>query len=204
MLLCLAACETIQPPCEPRPKGNPVYVVGQGWHAEIGIPVEQLGPHLSAFRKTFSGAKVLMFGYGKKTFFTAPADDISEYILGPVPGPAAIHVVGLSVTPLEAYPEGSTVVLRTTREGSRALAEYVWSDLAKDDAGKLVFLSRSSDPDGLFYGAVSEYNLFHTCNTWTADALEKAGLPVSGDSVVFSGQVMDQVEEAAEAQCKAN
>jgi hypothetical protein len=66
-----------------------------------------------------------------------------------------------------------------------------------------MIVAPSTDPDGLFYAAQSEYNLFHTCNAWTADALHEAGLPISGDNVIFSGQVMSRVDEAAESQCQS-
>ena len=205
LLLCsaLSACGTVPSDCAPPAKGDVVYVVGQGWHAELGIPVVQLDKNMQYFKKVFHGARVIMFGYGKRTFFTAQAHSLNEYILGPVPGPAVIHAVGLYVTPLEAYPPEDTVVLALPPGGSHALSQYIWNDFVKGANGKPAFVSRSSDPDGMFYDSVSEYNLFHTCNTWTAEALQAAGLPVSGDNVVFSGQVMDRVDAAAESQCGA-
>jgi hypothetical protein len=201
LALILSACSSTSPPCVPIVKGDVIYVVEQGWHAEIGIPVEELDENLRFYRKVFSGARVIMFGYGKKTFFTAPPDTISEYFLGPVPGPAVIHVVGLRVTPVKAYPLGSTVVLTLPPGGARALSTYIWGDLAKDTAGKPMIVAPSTEPDGLFYAAESGYSLFHTCNTWTTDALHAAGLPVSGDGVIFSGQAMDRVNEVAASQC---
>jgi hypothetical protein len=180
-----------------------VYVVGQGWHAEIGIPLEELNEDLSFYRKVFSGARVILFGYGKKTFFTASPDTISEYFLGPIPGPAVIHAVGLRVMPTMAYPPEDTVTLALPQGGAQALSAFIWNDLAKDLAGKPMVVGPSTDPEGLFYAAQSEYNLFHTCNTWTVDALHEAGLPVSSDNVIFSGQVMSRVDEAAESQCRS-
>jgi hypothetical protein len=179
-----------------------VYVVEQGWHAEIGIPVEELGKDLAFYREVFSGARVIMFGYGKKTFFTAPPDTISEYFLGPVPGPAVIHVVGLRITPLKAYPPEDTVTLALPPGGSQALSAYIWKDLAKGASGKPIMVAPSTDPAGLFYAVESEYNPFHTCNTWTADALHAAGLPLSSENIIFSGQVMARVDETAENQCR--
>jgi hypothetical protein len=200
--LFLSACSSVAPPCAPAAAGDVVYVVEQGWHAEIGIPVEELDKNLRFYRRVFPGARVIMFGYGKKTFVTAPAETLSEYFLGPVPGPAVIHVVGLRVMPPEAYPPESTVTLALPPGGSRALSEYIWKDLAKDASGKPVVVAPSTDPDGLFYAAQSEYNLLHTCNTWTADALHASGLPVSGGNVIFSGQAMARVDDVAASQCR--
>ena len=198
----ISACSSAMEPCPSLPAGEVVYVVEAGWHVEIGIPVEELGDGLAVYRTIFPGARVLMVGYGKQTFFTAPPDAISEYFLGPFPGVAVIHVVGLNVTPVEAYSPGETVTLMLPPGGARALSNYIWQDLSKDKSGEPEEVARSTDPDGLFYAAQSEYNLFHTCNTWAAEALHEAGLPVSGDGVIFSGQVMAQVNAAAESQCR--
>jgi hypothetical protein len=179
-----------------------VYVTGQKWHTEIGIPVEELGSDLRFYRDIFPGARVIMFGYGKKTFFIAPAGTLSEYLLGPVPGPAAIQVVALKVTPAEAYPPENTITLILPPGGSRALSAYIWNDLAKNNLGKPLIVAHSTNPSGLFYAAQSEYNLFHTCNTWAIDALHEAGLPLSGEGVVFLDQAMTRVHEAAESQCR--
>jgi hypothetical protein len=189
-------------PCTPNTAEDVVYVVGQGWHAEIGIPVEELNHDLAFYRKIFPEARALMFGYGKKTFFTAPPDAISEYFLGPFPGPAAIHVVGLNVMPVDAYSRENTFTLRLPPGGAQALSAYIAKDLSRDKSDRPEEIAHSTDPDGLFYAAQSEYNLFHTCNTWTADALHDAGLPVSGDGVTFSEQVMTQVAAAAKSQCE--
>ena len=202
VILFSSGCSSVSSPCLPPIKGDVVYVVGRGWHAELGIPVEELSGDLAFYRKVFSGARVIMVGYGKQTFITAPPDDMSEYFLGPVPGRAVIQVVGLRVTPLEAYDPEDIIVLSLPPGGAKALSAYIGKDLAKDAFGKVEILSHSTNPDGLFYKANSEYNLLHTCNTWTADALHEAGLDISSDGVIFSDQVMGRVTRAALAQCQ--
>ena len=198
----VSACASLPPVCKRPAEDDVVYVVGEGWHAEIGIPVTELDGGLEFYRNVFPGARVLMFGYGKRTFITAPPNTFSEYILGPVPGPALIQVVALKVTPPEAYPPENTVTLALPPGGHKALSKYIWQDLLKDTSARPQIVSRSNDPIGLLYAANSEYNLFHTCNTWTADALHAAGLTISGDEVIFSGQVMTRVNRVAEDQCQ--
>jgi uncharacterized protein (TIGR02117 family) len=199
----VSACSTItRPSCPPPLTGDVVYIVGQGWHAEIGIPIEELDENMLFYRSIFPSARVIMFSYGKKTFFIAPPETVSDYLLGPFPGSAVIQVVGLSVTPTEAYPPENTITLFLPSNGSRSLSAYIWKDIVKDGSGKPLMVAHSTNPTGLFYAAQSEYNLFHTCNTWAADALHNAGLSVSGNNVIFSNQVMSRVVEAAGEQCK--
>ena len=204
ILFLVSACSTVTQNWTPPDKNNVVYVVGRGWHTDIGIPVQELDKNLAFYAKIFPGAKTIMFGYGKKTFVTAPPDTIGEYFLGPVPGPAIIHVVGINVLPTEAYPPEDTYTLALPLEGKKALSAYIWNDLAKDEQGKLKFIGNSHAPQGLFYAANSEYNLLHTCNTWAVDALQAANLPISGDGVIVSGQSMARVSDLAESQSQFN
>ncbi|MGD0960871.1 MAG: DUF2459 domain-containing protein [Methylomonas sp.] len=202
--LAVSACGSAERiSCQPPLTGDVAYIVGQGWHAEIGIPVEELDDNMAYFREVFPNARVIMFSYGKKTFFIAPAATLSEYVLGPFPGAAVIQVVGLSVSPTTAYPPENTVTLRLPPNGGQSLSAYIWKELVKDGSNKPQIVARSTEPTGLFYSARSEYNLLHTCNTWVADALHNAGLPISGDNVVFSNQVMTRVIDVAGEQCQA-
>jgi hypothetical protein len=203
LVFAVSACASAapSPSCPPPISGDLVYVVEEGWHVEIGLPVEELGENLAFYQDIFDGARIIMFGYGKQTFITAPPETISEYFLGPFPGPAVIQTVGLRITPPEAYLSGKTVTLALPPGGAQALAAYIWNDLAKDEAGRPRIVAHSHNPEGLFYAAQSGYNLLHTCNTWAADALAAAGLPISGDNVTFAHQVMLRVDKAAEAQC---
>src|SRR5262249_45103518 len=100
------------------------------------------------------------------------------------------------------YDPENTVTLALPPDGAHQLSTYIWEDLAKDDRGAPQIVGPSTDPDGLFYAAASEYNLLHTCNTWAAEALHAAGFLVSGDDVIFPHQVMTQVGETAESQCR--
>jgi len=201
--LTVSACGSVaRPLCPPSMTGDVVYIVGQKWHVEIGIPVEELDENMSFFRKVFPSARVIMFSYGKKTFFIAPAHAVTDYLLGPFPGPAVIQVVGLSVTPVEAYLPENTATLLLPANGGHSLSAHIWKDIVKDASGKPKMVAYSHNPAGLFYEAQSEYSLFHTCNTWVAEALHDSGFSVSSDNVIFSSQIMARIAETAVEQCK--
>ena len=187
----------------PTPDENTVFVVSRGRHVEVKLPASQLSGALAVYRDIFPGARTVMFGYGKRTFLTAPPDTISEYLLGPVPGPAAIQVTGLAATPIEAYPPEATRPLELPPGGARALSAFIADDLARDRAGEPQLLGPGPFPGSLFFGATSGYSLAHTCNTWAANALAAAGLPISADGVLFSGQVVKQVAVVKTGQCLA-
>jgi hypothetical protein len=175
--------------------------VEHGWHAEFGLPLQELDPDFGFLKKLFPSASVLLIGYGKRTFITAPPDNISEYFIGPVPGPSVVQVVGLNAKPTEIYPTGDVVALPLEKNELKTLLDYIWSDFLQDDKGQPVLVSRGTNPEGLFYAARSEYNLMHTCNTWTAKGLHQIFPAFTDQYIVFSGQVMTQVNDLAQKQC---
>jgi Protein of unknown function (DUF2459) len=47
-------------------------------------------------------------------------------------------------------------------------------------------------PGSGYFNAVPRYSAFHTCNTWAAEALKAAGLPVRSRGVALAGQLWRQ------------
>jgi hypothetical protein len=205
LLAPLAACSLPEIPCASQPAAQEqVYVVDDGWHIQLGLPADRLEGPLAVFRDTFPGARTILFGYGKRTFITAPARSLTEYLLGPIPGPAVIEVNAISVTPPEAYDPSDVIALALPPGGTHALADFIWSDMERDSTGSARLVTYKQSRGSLFYAAISGYSLAHTCNSWAALALHAAGLPISAEDAVFSGQVMSRAADAAISECRAS
>ncbi len=179
--------------CPHAPQDQAVTVFSRGWHTEIGIPAAALHGKLALFKQVFPGARTVVFGYGKRTFMSAHADKLAEYLVGPVPGPALIEAIGLNTTVEAAYGARDQASVVLPPAGESALEDFIWDDLEKDRAGQPKLVGPGAFQGSLFYAAISTYTLGHTCNAWVAQALHAAGLAISADSVVFSGQVMGRM-----------
>ena len=222
VLLC--ACTGASPPaCPPAARPAPVaWVISQDWHTEIGLPASELSGRLASFRTVFPGASALVFGFGKRTWMTARVESPAELLMGPFPGPAVIEVVGLRVEPALAF-GGSEVIRLKLRPGQLArLSDFLWDSFGKAQVGGKAqpggkaqaggkaragedgavgprLVSQGLFPGSLFYAASRGYGPLHTCNSWTAEALGAAGLPVRARGVVFAGGVLDQVARLGQA-----
>ncbi len=202
LLLLPAACAAPSfPPCAAPPGGPVAWVIDQGWHTEVAIPAAQATGPLAAFRDVFPGAAALSFGFGKRTFFTAKTETLSEYLLGPFPGPGAVQVTGLGAFPPQAY-ASPVVTLALPDGGAERLAAFLWESVAPARDGGPRLIAEGHFPGSAFYAAARGYALGYTCNTWTADALGHAGLPVATD-VSLAGATMRAVARVTGA-CRAN
>jgi hypothetical protein len=194
----LSACSGPPPPvCAPRAEtGAQIFIISRGWHVELALPAMELAGPLAVFRQVFPTATALSFGYGKRTFLTAPPNTPSEFLLGPFPGPSLIQVTGLSKQPDAAYPRGEVTRLTLTAVGVRAMEDYIWQDIEHSADGTPHLIGPGRYPGSLFYAARSEYTLLHTCNSWAADTIHAGGAAMSGEDVVFSGQVVARAAAA--------
>lgn len=184
--LALAGCALPPPaPCAAVPDGPLAWVVDQGWHTEIALRAEDLSGPLADLRTPFPGAETLVFGFGKRGFMLAEAGEIEELLLGPLPGPGVIQVRGMAAPPSLAWP-GRAIALPLPERGLDRLRAFLWNSIAADAAALPLH-------DSLFYEAARGYSLLYTCNTWTAEGLRQAGLPVRPEGVVLARAVLAQL-----------
>ena len=75
MRLIALACLALLGGCAalpPVPDGEArLYVVGRGWHTDIGLPVDEIHGPLASLEKGFPGVRYMVFGFGERQFYMA-------------------------------------------------------------------------------------------------------------------------------------
>jgi Protein of unknown function (DUF2459) len=198
----LCGCAAKPPPCSstPLPRHDVVYVVRHGWHTDIAIPSDELRGNMTIFQRIFPGLKFLVVGFGKRTFMTAPVQTSGDLVVGPFPGDGIILATGLNAPPDVAYNDGISATLDLPPGGAERLSDFIWNTL-KTDNGAPVELRPGFFPGSIFYVTQTRYAGTRTCNTWTADALQAAGLKINPAGDVFSWQTMAQAEDFSGRVC---
>jgi uncharacterized protein (TIGR02117 family) len=189
----------VKPYAGSAPQTEVIYVISGGWHTELGLPLEALSGSLAALKPDFPSARYLVFGWGARDYYMAKKADIGDLLRAAASGPAIMLVIPLEIPPVAFFGASNVAVLRAAREGTQRLSEFLWDYLAVDKEGPPRRIGAGPYPQSLFYASTGTYNLGHTCNTWTAEALRVAGLPVSAAGVVFASQVLDQLPPILEA-----
>jgi uncharacterized protein (TIGR02117 family) len=196
LLLALAGCAAT-PPLAGDPGAPPlteaVYVIAGGWHTEIGLPTQLIRGPLASMKQAFPRARYLVFGWGARAYYMARDPGIGDLLRATIPGPAVMLVIPLEVPPENLFGAANAMVVRVSQNGLDRLSQFLWDQLAKDPEGMPTPAGAGSYPQSVFYVATGTYKLSYTCNTWTAEALHLAGLPVTATGVVFAGQVLDQL-----------
>jgi uncharacterized protein (TIGR02117 family) len=170
-----------------------VYVVAGGWHTEVALAVDEISGALARLVAAFPGAQYLIFGWGARDYYMARNPGLGDLLRAAVPGPAVVLVVPLGVPPTAYLGPGNAWPIPLAREGTADLSQFLWDSVAKNQTGAPVRAGDGPYPRSVFYAATGTYGVSNTCNTWTAEALHAAGLPVTTTGVVFAAQLVDQL-----------
>ncbi|MGC2204131.1 MAG: DUF2459 domain-containing protein [Stellaceae bacterium] len=169
-----------------------------GWHTELGLPLAEISGPLAALKPEFPSAHYLVFGWGARDYYMARNPGIGDVLRAIVPGPAVMLVIPLQIPPAAFFGASNVFVIRVSRHGIERLSELLSNSLAPGNEGAPRRIGAGPYSQSVFYASTGTYSLSHTCNTWTAEALRVAGLPVNASGVVFASQVLDQLSPLLE------
>jgi uncharacterized protein (TIGR02117 family) len=172
-----------------QPKdGISVYLISNGVHADLLIPVSALDPkwraRLVGSQSELAGVPYLAFGWGDREFYlnTPTWADLRASV-------ALRALLGHDQTVVHVQPSGPPLAsaksrdelrrIRVTTAQMEQLLGYLERGFALDGAGEVEPIAGASY-QGLdrFYPAVGHYSVFTTCNEWVRAGLAVAGVRV--------------------------
>jgi uncharacterized protein (TIGR02117 family) len=169
-----------------------VYVIKRSWHTDIGFAVADLPPPLAKLRPALPEADYLLFGFGDKHYLLSRGNSFGGLLGAVWPGDGLVLMTGIEGTPEQAFGAAGVARLQVNATQANRLEEFIWNTLATHD-GVATALAPGPYDESVYYEATPRYSALHTCNTWTAEGLRAAGLPVHSFGVEFSWQVWPQV-----------
>ncbi|HUC17292.1 MAG TPA: DUF2459 domain-containing protein [Acetobacteraceae bacterium] len=196
-MLSLAGCATMPAPRFTGPAKETIYVIGRGWHTEIGLDAAALDPPLLSLAARYPGAQALSFGFGDRAYVLARNKGIGDALGALLPNRGLILVTLLNTSPPAAFGTRHVIALPVTHEGLDAIADDIWDSLATDHGHLPAPYGAGPYSGSVFYASRVRYDGFYTCNTWVAAVLRAGGLPFDPAGVLFASQVMYQARMAA-------
>ena len=206
-------------------KSTVIYVVRRGWHIDVGFAAADIQPPLNSVAEQFPGVRYLFFGFGDKHYLLAK-DRNAPVSLGALwPGPGMILATALASSPQDAFGTVHVVALAATEEQTRNVQAFIWRSMrgpAESDEGQSKDGGQSQSKNvgqssnrengavrpygpgpyegSLYFAATPRYSALHTCNTWAAQSLAAAALPIHSAGVLFAGQLWRQVRRLEKKQ----
>lgn len=190
---------------EPSPVAGSavIYVIRRGWHVDVGFDAAELQPPLKSMLTEFPGARYVIFGFGDRHYLLAKNRNAPVLLAALWPGRGMLLVTGLTSPPQDAFGADHVAALTVTADQARGAQTFIWQSLDQREnargedvngaADRINFVERGPYEGSLYFSAAPTYSALHTCNTWAAEALKAATLPVHSAGVVFAGQLWGQV-----------
>lgn len=182
------ACTTPEPSCKL------VFIVYDSWHAAIVLRQADITPHALPEVIDFPHVEFIEFSWGDKDYFPDPDAGIFTALKAAFWSKGSVlHVVGFSGNVRSFYRTGEIVELRLTSAAHERLLDYISNTFSRSAP-----TGRAPARAGLFtysrfYPATHKFSLLKTCNTWVAEALNSAGLPISPVNVITADSLASQI-----------
>jgi hypothetical protein len=189
------------PALQPAPQlaGARLFIVKRGWHIDVGVAVQELAPPLRVVQAELPQARYLLFGFGDRRYLTARSRRLDALLAALRPGAALILLTGLTDTPQDAFGARAVRIVPLEAQQMRAVQDFIWQTLVH--ARSLPTRVQSGPYGGSEYlAAQPRYSGLHTCNSWAAEVLRAADLPVHVRGVIFAWQLWRQLPRLQRAQ----
>lgn len=167
-----------------------LYVARRGWHVDIGLSVAELHGKLAAIAAQWPEATHVVVGFGDRRYLLSRAARSCTGVTALWPGPALVLVTAIHGDIAHAFGDGRVLTIRVDGAQRRRAEEFIVASIANSDRARAPEAVASGPYAGsAYYAATASYSGVHTCNTWAAEVLAAAGLPVGTTGVVLAGQV---------------
>jgi uncharacterized protein (TIGR02117 family) len=169
----------------PAPGGVTIYVTTNGYHTALVLPAAAAGHDWSVVARPTDlpdpedAGQWLLFGWGDRRFFL---ETPTWAKLRPGTALAAIAGSGATLVHVDHLSGPGELAdarpVRLTERQYRRLVAFVRGSFAPFHGPYPPAIPGYGGRD-VFYPGAGRYNLFNTCNTWTANALAAAGVTVA-------------------------
>jgi uncharacterized protein (TIGR02117 family) len=187
-------CQDSAPSC------RTAYVIHDSWHAAIVLSKNDLPEQTIPELADFPAAQMIEFSWGDQDYFPNPNSGFLTAIKAALwSSGSVLHLVGFAGELKKVYPGAEILRLDISSSAFDHLVSYIAQTFRRPAPDKPAPASAGLFPNSRFYPATRQFSLLRTCNTWVAEALSSAGLPLSSRLVITAGNLRSEIAEMSEA-----
>ena len=177
---------------------RPVFIIHDDWHAAIVLRASDISaismtalPELS----DFPDALFIEFSWGDQDYFPDPNSGVWAALRAALwSAGSVLHLAGFSVDPGQFYPGAKIIELRLESTAYRQMLDFISQTFARQPPNLRAPARPGLFAYSRFYPAQTRFSILRTCNSWVAEALEAAGLPLSPRWVITASHLASQLE----------
>lgn len=176
-----------------------VHVTRYTWHTGIVVAADDLSDDLSFIQDKVGQAPWYEFGWGDAEYYQRGED--SPWLTVPAalwPTDSVMHVVAVPHHPSDYFAQSEQLVLSLTEEELADLSQAILASFGRDEDGNVIPGGEGLYGESRFFEGEGRFHLRRTCNTWTMEMFEAAGLDVEASGVIRAGEVMTRLEPLAD------
>jgi len=174
------------------------YIIGFDWHTGIVIEVSDIPDSLKINHPDFPRNKFLEIGWGDRAFYQNAGSDINYWLAVKAalfPTESALHINGFDQSVNEYYPARRIVELQVNEENFTNLCVFIYSAFARDSCGMEIGLGKGLYDNSQFFLGEDYYYFPKTCNVWTAQAIDAAGISIAPYNNQRAETLMEYLKE---------
>ena len=182
---------------ESKSEETNIYIVSHGWHTGIVLKSENLGEELKFLNQIFGYHPYYEIGWGDKGFYEA--EEITTKITLKamfIPTPTVLHIVAVPELPENYFLNSEVIKIPISKKAHSILNQSILKTFKKKANGEIVKTKKGIYGNSFFFEANGSYYILNTCNTWTAQTLEEAGLPINSILTLTARSVLSQSRDA--------
>ena len=171
-----------------------VFVVHNSWHAAIVLKRHDLTNAALPELADFPNVRNIEISWGDRDFFTDPDAGVWAALRAAFWSKGSVlHLVGFNDSVAQFYHSAEISELRVAPAAFRLLVDFISQTFARPTPTDRAPPSPGLFPYSRFYPATARFSVSRTCNTWVAEALAAAGVPISPGEVLTAGSLASQI-----------
>lgn len=200
MLLLVAVCAPIGNTLpEHSAADQRLWVTSNDWHTRIVVAMGDIADGLLPERADLVPAGWLAIGWGDHDYYPMrdpPRRLAVEAAL--LPSDSVLHLIPMAAPP-RSFAGFEVLEIMVGGAGLERMLQAIDAEIERGGEPRASIAAPGLYPESLFYPATGTFHIFNTCNTWVAQQLRVAGLPIRAAGVITADDLMRQLRVLPEA-----